>query len=108
MLQSLISMENVDGVLNVRVKDDFAGKRLASSDGHEVLKLALKIDRVEVKIEASTSKKKSSHQDSREELYKKHKAARDMAREHESVASAVKIFDAKIKETKVLLDPKKS
>jgi len=105
VLQSVQGIEkNDDGRVTVYAKGDFAGKRLSSSDGLEVLKLSLGVDNIEVTLDASAVKsEKAATQD---EIYQQHKEARDMAREHESVASAVKIFDAKIKDTKILVNNK--
>lgn len=105
VLQSLNAIEREDDKIIVHAKGDFAGKRLASTDGIDVLKLSLGVANVEVILDKTgTQKAKAATQD---EVYQKHKEARDLAREHDSVASAVKIFDAKIKETKILINDKK-
>ncbi len=104
VLQSVLGIESKDGKVIVHAKGDFAGKRLSSDDGLEVLKLSLGQANIEVQLAEVANV--VTHQESQDDLHKRHKEARDMAREHESVASAVKIFDAKIKETKVLVDEK--
>src|SRR5207244_2337620 len=40
VLQSVLDVEREGDLIKVRVRPDFAGKRLASNDGLEVLKLA--------------------------------------------------------------------
>ena len=115
VLQSLVSLEDQGGLVIATAKNDFAGRRLASEDGMELLKKCLGVPRVEVRLGGSdsgpngsgTSRPTSSTATTHEELHKKMRDARDLARGHESVQAAVKIFDAKISETKILVNETK-
>jgi DNA polymerase-3 subunit gamma/tau len=108
VLQSLVSLEERDGVVVAIAKNDFAGRRLASDDGTDLLKKSLGATRVEVKLGgdaagATASAPPPSQATSHAELHQKMREARDLARGHESVQAAVKIFDAKIADTKILV-----
>jgi len=106
VLQSLISIEENNGTVIATAKNDFAGRRLASEDGLDLIKKCLGMSQVEVKLgtgsDAGASGSNTPAAPS-EDPYQKMREARDMARDHESVQAAVKIFDAKISETKVLV-----
>ena len=99
VLQSVLGLEHENGILKVRVKNDFAGKRLASNDGIEVLKLAYKVAKAVVIIEAAAVPMGPQFTP-QEKAQQKH----TMAKEHDAVKSALKIFEATITETKVLDD----
>lgn len=106
VLQSLISIEEVNGGIVATAKNDFAGRRLASEDGLELIKKCLGTSQVEVKLGNGAdvgSGASNTPAVPAEDPYQKMREARDMARDHESVQAAVKIFDAKISETKVLV-----
>jgi DNA polymerase III subunit gamma/tau len=108
VLQSLISIDDSSGVVVATAKNDFAGRRLASEDGMELLRKCLGVTRVEVRLGGGDKSDKSSDAPvAAEDPYQKMREARDQAREHESVQAAVKIFDAKITETKILVNETK-
>ncbi|MEO6458948.1 MAG: DNA polymerase III subunit gamma/tau, partial [Bdellovibrionota bacterium] len=112
VLQSLVSIEDRDGLVVATAKNDFAGRRLASEDGLDLLKKSLSVTRVEVRLGENDAAKNAATASaaaatSHEDLQQKMREARDMARGHESVQAAMKIFDAKISETKVLVNETK-
>lgn len=100
VMQSLLTIENRNGALFVRAKSDFAGKRLASADGLAILKQAYKVEKVTVDLEVAQKKTESGPAVDPVQL------KRTMAREHEAVQAAVRVFDAAIVETKILDDEK--
>jgi DNA polymerase III gamma/tau subunit len=102
VLQSVLRMKNSAGVLEVQVKADFAGRRLASNDGVELLKAAYNVQRATVHTEASSAASASAPLDPREKFQQK----QTMAKEHDAVKAAIKVFDAVITETKILEDGK--
>jgi DNA polymerase-3 subunit gamma/tau len=108
VLQSLISIDDSSGVVVATAKNDFAGRRLASEDGMELLRKCLGVTRVEVRLGGGDKGEKSSETPAAtEDPYQKMREARDQARDHESVQAAVKMFDAKITETKILVNETK-
>ena len=101
MLSSIVSFEKPSDVLvKVRAKNDFAGRRLASKDGIEVLKTAYGVQQAEVDLEAESVAEKRPNP-AEMQIQK-----RKLAIEHEAVQSAIKVFDAKISETKIQQDSK--
>ena len=104
MLGSILSLQIENDMIKAVAKSDFAGKRLASNDGIETLKMAFKAQKAMVQLEAPAVSNEPKV-DPKEKLIQKH----TMAKEHEAVKSAMSIFNATITETKVLDDenPKK-
>ncbi len=100
VLQSIHSMEFKDDILHVRAKNDFAGRRLASTDGSDVLKLAYKVNRVAVQLDQAQAAPNPVNQNQR--LIEK----RSQAKEHDAVKAAIRIFDAVVTDTKILEDEK--
>jgi DNA polymerase-3 subunit gamma/tau len=99
VLGSVLAITVTDGIVQARARADFAGKRLASNDGLEVLKSAYGAGKAVVVLEDS-----SAPGAPKEDPIQKKKT---LAREHEAVLAAVKILDASITETRVLDgDPK--
>jgi len=96
VLQSLLSIDSDGERVLARAKADFAGKRLASPDGHEVLKAAFGVKRAEVSLESAGSAAPSPQNNFQEK--------KRLAKEHEAVLAAMKILDGTIQETKVLED----
>jgi len=102
VLKSILSLE-VSGppdnrLVQALAKNDFAGKRLASVDGLEILKRALSVARADVKLEGpNAAQPQISHQ---QKVIEK----KQQAREHDAVTTAMKLFDAVITETKILED----
>jgi len=98
VLASVVSIDVSGGVAHARAKGDFAGKRLASGDGLEVLKAAYNVGKALVTLEDA-----SAGLPKEDPVQKK----KTLAREHEAVLAAVKHLDASIIETRVLDgDPK--
>jgi DNA polymerase-3 subunit gamma/tau len=113
VLQSILGIEkdsSVEGsVIKVKVKADFAGKRLASSDGAEILKKAFAVARTQVDFDSTNGPganpgKPIEAEDPRAKAQKK----AQLAKEHDAVKAALEIFDGVITETKVLEDEKPS
>jgi len=100
VLQSIQQVEIKDGIVHVRSKNDFAGRRLASSDGIEVLKLAYKVSKALVQLDQVATA--PSPQNVGQKLMEK----RNQAKEHDAVKAAIRIFDAVVTETKILEDEK--
>lgn len=98
VLQTILSIEEQHGTLHVRAKSDFAGKRLASSDGIEVLKIAYKVPKatVELQVAAAAAPVASPAQ----RIHEK----RQQAKDHDAVKAAIRMFDAVVTETKILED----
>ena len=101
----LLSISRIDAIpegISVRVKPDFAGKRLKSPEGAELLKLAYKVKSARVEFdEAVVAAPKGPSQI--EVMAEK----RQQAKEHDAVKSAIKVFDAVITQTRILDDEKK-
>jgi DNA polymerase-3 subunit gamma/tau len=93
VLSSVQSIENTPSGFVVQAKADFAGKRLASQDGIQLLKIVFNAQHVVVQL--SEGSKGPSFTENLQ-------AKRTAAREHPDVKSALKIFDGTISETKVL------
>jgi DNA polymerase-3 subunit gamma/tau len=94
------------GSVSVTVKSDFAGKRLASNDGIDVLKKAFGVALANVQIEASQESAVSlpaAPEDPRAKFQRKSQ----LAKEHDAVKAALEIFEGVISETKILDDEKK-
>jgi DNA polymerase III gamma/tau subunit len=110
VLQSIQSFEmpSSDTVI-VRAKADFAGRRLSSDDGIELIKKSLGVRAATVDLSGSAPSQGSTNTDTalQEDAYQKMREVRDLAREHDGVQAAVRIFDAKITETKLLLNDTK-
>lgn len=102
VIRSVLRMDLNDQKLDVEVKSDFAGKRLASKDGLELLRLIFSIPNVVVTVEGGDEQKKNSIKRPEDILLEK----RREAREHVAVQEAIKSFRAVVKETKVLNDEK--
>lgn len=101
VLASIVSLNKTEqGVVKALAKNDFAGRRLASKDGIEVLKLAYGVTQAEVELETEAEPEKKLNP-AEVQIQK-----RKLAVEHEAVQSAIKIFDAKISETKIQQDNK--
>jgi DNA polymerase III gamma/tau subunit len=109
VLQSVLSVRVDENSVSLVVRNDFAGKRLASNDGLEVLKKAYAKTRAEVSAEqpaavgtgADGKSQAVPPQDPREKIAQKHK----LAKEHEAVKAALSIFEnSSIIEAKVLDD----
>ncbi len=102
VLASILELQGDATIVKVRAKNDFAGKRLASNDGVEVLKTAYGVPKAVITIEAAAAATPNSvPKDNRtQEILEK----RRLSREHDAVQSAMSIFDAKIIETKTLED----
>jgi len=99
VLQSVLTIQFENDGVFVNAKADFAGRRLASKDGLDVLKLAYKVGNARVELDQGALPA-SKQIDPREKIRQKQTAAK----EHEAVKAAMKIFDATIRETKVLDD----
>jgi DNA polymerase-3 subunit gamma/tau len=101
VLKSILSLDCSAEKVQVSVKADFAGKRLASKDGVELLKQVFSNPRVHVQVAESSDALRNNNrpediiQDKRRE-----------SREHVAVQEAIKAFKAVVKETKVLNDEK--
>lgn len=95
VIKSLISIEVAENRVVAHVKQDFAGKRLASEDGTKLLKEVFGKDQIKVEFEGGAEEKKMSSRDLYQVKLKE-------AREHEAVTEAVKTFRATIKDAKVL------
>jgi DNA polymerase-3 subunit gamma/tau len=102
VIRSVLRMDLNEQKLDVEVKSDFAGKRLASKDGIELLRLIFSIPNVVVTVEGGDEQKKNSFKRPEDILLEK----RREAREHVAVQEAIKSFRAVVKETKVLNDEK--
>lgn len=101
VLASVIRFESLNnGMLRVHAKNDFAGRRLASKDGIEVLKAAYGITQVEVELASEVESEKRINPAELQQQKRK------LAIEHEAVQSAIKMFDAKISDTKIQQDQK--
>ncbi|HVJ63657.1 MAG TPA: DNA polymerase III subunit gamma/tau [Bdellovibrionota bacterium] len=98
VLGSIVNFEKNGNALKVLAKNDFAGRRLASKDGLDVLKAAYGVTQVEVDLEAEVQAERRPNP---AELQVQ---KRRLAVEHEAVQSAIKIFDAKISDTKIQQD----
>jgi hypothetical protein len=92
------------GFVKVKAKSDFAGKRLASTDGSDLLKKAFQAARVQVDLDMAVSAAVTaeSQVDPRVKFQKK----AQLAKEHDAVKAALEIFDGVITETKILDDEK--
>jgi hypothetical protein len=110
VLQSIQSFEmpSSDTVI-VRAKADFAGRRLSSDDGIELIKKSLGVRAATVELSGSAPSQGPTNTDTalQEDAYQKMREVRDLAREHDGVQAAVRIFDAKITETKLLINDTK-
>lgn len=104
VLQSIQSfeMKSPDHVI-VRAKADFAGRRLSSDDGIDLLKKSLGVKTAQVELGASMAAP-SPPPSPTDDPYQKMREVRDLAREHHGVQAAVRIFDAKITDTKLLIN----
>ena len=101
VLGSVIRFEQLSpGSIRVHAKNDFAGRRLASKDGIEVLKAAYAITQAEVELAAEAESEKRINPAELQQQKRK------LAIEHEAVQSAIKMFDAKISDTKIQQDQK--
>jgi DNA polymerase-3 subunit gamma/tau len=100
VLNSIVEMTVRDSQLVLRARADFAGKRLASNDGAEVLKKALGVTLVKVDLENSIAL--SPVVNPVEKIQQK----RSLAKSHEAVTEAMSLFGATVTETKVLDDEK--
>lgn len=98
VLQTILSLEDRGGILHVRAKNDFAGKRLASTDGIEVLKIAYRVAKASVELETPAAK--AAEISPAQKLQEK----KQIAKEHDAVKAAIRIFDAVVTETKILDD----
>jgi DNA polymerase III gamma/tau subunit len=98
VLQTITSLEERDGTLHVRAKNDFAGKRLSSGDGIEVLKTAYKVSKAVVQLDNPAAAGPSVNP------AQKIQEKRTLAKEHDAVKSAIRIFDAVVSETRILED----
>ncbi|MBS1984778.1 MAG: DNA polymerase III subunit gamma/tau [Bdellovibrionales bacterium] len=98
VVQSLLGIEVRDGTVYARAKPDFAGKRLSSNDGLELLKVAYRVGKAVVELDASQKKEDAPPREDQVQT------KRTLAREHDAIKSAVKIFEATITETKILED----
>lgn len=98
VLQTILGLEDRNGILHVRAKNDFAGKRLASSDGIEVLKIAYRVAKAMVELETPAAK--AAEISPAQKLQEKKQIAKD----HDAVKAAIRIFDAVVTETKILDD----
>jgi DNA polymerase III subunit gamma/tau len=96
VLTSIVNFEKPSPTLvKVIAKNDFAGRRLASKDGLDVLKTAYGVAQAEVDLLAESAAEKKPNP-AELQIQK-----RKLAVEHEAVQSAIKVFDAKISETKI-------
>jgi DNA polymerase-3 subunit gamma/tau len=95
VLASIEHLSLVDGTLRARARADFAGKRLASEDGLEVLRQVFKTRQASVQLSTLAETPRVNPAERAREV-------QQMAREHEGVKAALKVFDAQITETKVL------
>lgn len=101
VLSSVIRFDKAsNGMLRVFARNDFAGRRLASKDGIEVLKAAYGVTQAEVELEAEAEPEKRLNPAEVQQQKRK------LAVEHEAVQAAIKAFDAKISETKIQQDNK--
>jgi DNA polymerase-3 subunit gamma/tau len=101
VLKSILSLEVSEGKVEVEVRPDFAGKRLASKDGVDLLKQVFNAAVVQVRVEEAGEQKKNFKRPE-ELLLEKRKEAR----EHSVVQEAIRTFRAVVKDTKVLNDEK--
>jgi DNA polymerase-3 subunit gamma/tau len=100
VLNSILELR-IDGAqLYLKARADFAGKRLASNDGAEVLKKALNVSQVKVELEGSGSPTAANNP--AEKIQQK----KNLAKSHEAVTTAMNLFGATVVETKVLDDEK--
>jgi DNA polymerase-3 subunit gamma/tau len=97
VLASLEDLSLQDGQLRARARGDFAGKRLASEDGIKVLREVFKTQNAQVQLSVVAETPRVNPAERAREV-------QQMAREHEGVKAALKVFDATITETKVLED----
>jgi DNA polymerase-3 subunit gamma/tau len=81
-------------------RNDFAGKRLASADGVELIKKALGVAAATVQLDTASAQQRAPEVDP----VAKRQAKGQMAKEHAAVKAAVEIFSATISETKILDD----
>jgi DNA polymerase-3 subunit gamma/tau len=100
VLNSIVEMTVQNSQLVLRARADFAGKRLASNDGAEVLKKALGVSSVKVDLESATSAAPAVNP--AEKIQQK----KTLAKSHEAVTEAMTLFGATVTETKVLDDEK--
>ncbi len=100
VMQSLMSLEIKEGVVFAKAKNDFAGRRLASADGITLLKKSLEVAQARVELEgtAATSASANPGKNHQQVLQEK----RQLAKDHEAVKAAVRIFNAVVTETKIL------
>lgn len=102
VLGSVLEVVRSGEVIKIRARADFAGKRLASPDGIEVLKSAYQVKRAEVVLE------KVASLDDGPSPQEVQMQKAQLAREHAAVKSALDIFKGTITETKILHDDGKS
>lgn len=93
VLQAILSLERQGDNIQIVATENFAGKRLASYDGQELVKTALKAKHAVIDLQSMGVPKKQVSL----------KEKKQNARENEDVQAALKVFKgAKITETKIL------
>jgi len=107
VLQSILSFELNANTVHVRAKADFAGRRLSSDDGIELLKKSVGVANAIVEL-GGDAPQTNTPAPAAEDPYQKMREVRDLARDHDAVQAAVRIFDAKITDTKLLLNESKN
>ena len=100
VLQSLVDIKIEGNRVTATAKGDFAGKRLQSNDGLELLKTAFGSAQAVVQLEAAVAKAPLENPE------QKLRDKRVAAKENEAVQAAIKIFDAVVTGS-VILDDKK-
>jgi len=96
VIKSIITFEMNESNLKVVVREDFAGKRLASQDGKKLLTDLFKLTGVDISFaEANNGKKKPSTHEVYQNKVKE-------SREHSAIQEAIKTFEATIKDAKVI------
>ncbi len=101
VMQSLVQLEqDPEGNIIAQVRADFAGKRLASEDGIEILKTCFGVKSARVEF-AKVGAAQTASRDGKAPALSPRDVA-NMARQHEAVKAAEKVFEARVTDTKLL------
>lgn len=98
VIQSLLDITEENGGIVAYVRPDFAGKRLASEDGIEILKTCFGSANARVELNKNAPVAAPRPGDSGMSP----REVQNLARSHEAVKAAEKIFEARVTDTKLL------